>query len=304
MHETHRARVFWVRRRLLVALGALALLWLGLGQPGRHRAPHRAEWLTVDHLRLRALRAGAGDTTLLLLHGYGESLLTWRYLLDRVAPHYQILAIDLPGFGLSDKPDTSYDYPAYQRWLGDLLTGQTRGPIIVVGHSMGGQLAAGLALDHPDRVVAAVLIDPAGGGLTPLVTDSAGQVRSSAYWILSRIGYALPPHDKAWLREPSGGAGYELTADSNAAIAARRVVEQFDFAALAGRFAEIRQPVLLLWGRQDPTIPLSIGERIAATLPCRRFVVLQALHRPHQTVPDTVAAELNRFLTHPACDPR
>lgn len=293
-----------MRRRLLVGLGAVALLWLGLGQPGRHRPPHHAEWITVDNLRLRALRAGTGDTTLLLLHGYGESLLTWRYLLDRIPPHYRLLAIDLPGFGLSDKPDTTYDFPAYQRWLGDLLTRDTRGPVVVVGHSMGGQLAAALALAHPDRVVAAVLIDPAGAGLTELITDSAGRVNPSAHWIVSTLGHVLPPHDKTWLREPSGGAGYELSTDSSAAIAARRVLEQFDFAALNGHFAELRQPVLLIWGRQDPTIPLGIGEQIAADLPCRRFVALQALHRPHQTVPDTVAVELERFLAHPACDAR
>ena len=110
MRDTHRARIFWVRRRLLIALVAVALLWLGFGQPGRHRPPHRAEWIRVDDRRLRALRAGAGDTTLLFLHGYGESLLTWRYLLDRVPPHFRVLAIDLPGFGLSDKPDTTYDH--------------------------------------------------------------------------------------------------------------------------------------------------------------------------------------------------
>ena len=304
MRDTHRARIFWVRRRLLVGLGAVALLWLGLGQPGRHRAPDRAEWIRVDDLRLRALRAGAGDTTLLFLHGYGESLLTWRYLLDRVPPHYRVLAIDLPGFGLSDKPDTTYDFPAYQRWLGDLLARRTGGPVIVVGHSMGGQLAAGLALGHPDRIVAAVLIDPAGAGLNPLISDSAGLVQSSTHWIASTLGYVLPPHDPSWLREPPGGEAYELAADSSATLAARRVLAQFDFGALTGRFAEIRQPVLLIWGRQDPTIPFSIGERIAEVLPCRRFVALQALHRPHQTVPDTVAFELQRFLAHPACDPR
>ena len=69
------------------------------------------------------------------------------------------------------------------------------------------------------------------------------------------------------------------------------------------RVSAIRSELLLIWGRQDPTILFSIGDRIARTLPCRRFVVLQALHRPHQTVPDTVAFELNRFLAHPACDP-
>ena len=65
-------------RRFLVAFGAAVLLWVGLGNPARPRPPHRASWVTVDGLRLRALQGGHGDTTLVFLHGYGESLMAWR----------------------------------------------------------------------------------------------------------------------------------------------------------------------------------------------------------------------------------
>jgi pimeloyl-ACP methyl ester carboxylesterase len=291
-------------RRFLVALGAAVLLWVGLGQPHRTRPVHRATWVEVDSLRLRVLDAGRGDTTLLLLHGYGESLLAWRLLLDRFTRHYRVVALDLPGFGLSDKPDTRYDYSAYAQWLGDFLTRQTRGPVVVVGHSMGGQIAAGLALDHPDRVVAAVLIDPAGGGINTLLTDTGGIASPATQWVVSAISYVLPVHDSAWLAEPADARGYEPVADSNSARAARRVLEQFDFAALRDRFRDLKQPVLLIWGEQDPTIPLSIGQQVAEWLPCRRFVPLVTLHRPHQTVPDTVAAEMKAFLQHPVCGER
>ena len=79
---------------------------------------------------------------------------------------------------------------------------------------------------------------------------------------------------------------------ANAAIAGAA-----DFAALEQRYGELRQPVLLIWGDHDPTIPIEIGERIASVLPCRRFVRLFTLHRPHQTLPDTVTAEMQRFLS-------
>ncbi len=287
-----------------MALGAAVLLWVGLGQPHRARPIHSAEWVVVDSLRLRVLEAGRGDTTLLMLHGYGESLLAWRLLFDRFTRHYRVIALDLPGFGLSDKPDGAYDYPAYARWLGDFLTRQTRGPVVVVGHSMGGQIAAGLALDHPDRVVAAVLIDPAGAGISEFLTDTGGIASPRAQWVVSALSYVLPAHDSAWLREPAGGTDSTAAADSSGERAARRVLEQFDFAALRERFAGLRQPVLLLWGEQDPTIPFAIGQRIADELPCRRFVPLLALHRPHQTVPDTVGTEIENFLRKPACGAR
>ena len=288
-------------RGFLVALGAAFLLWAGLGNPHRVAPLHRREWLTVDGLRLRALRAGHGDTTLVFLHGFGESLLAWRSLVDRFTRHYRVLAVDLPGFGLSDKPAGPYDYPTYQRWLGELLRQQTTGPVVIIGHSMGGELAAGLALAHPDRVVALVLIAPAGAGISPLLSDSGGSASPATQWVASALSYVFPVHDTLWLRESPTDLRYQPSADSAAANAASQVLKQFDFAAIGSRFQELRQPVLLIWGRQDPTIPIGIGDRIAALLPCRRFVPLLALHRPHQTVPDTVASEMAAFLQRPAC---
>lgn len=288
-------------RGTLIALGAALILWIGLGNPHPARPLHQSERITVNGLHLRAIRAGRGDTTLVFLHGFGESLLAWRSLLDRFARHYRVLAIDLPGFGLSDKPEGPYDYPTYQRWLGELLRQQTTRSVIVVGHSMGGELAAGLALAHPDRIVALVLIAPAGAGISSLLTDSGGIVSPATQWAATAFSYVVPAHDTTWLRESPADLSYQPVADSGAAKSAIAVLEQFDFAAIGEHFRELQQPVLLIWGRQDPTIPFEIGDRIASLLPCRRFVPLRALHRPHQTVPDTVAREMADFLRRPEC---
>ncbi|MFN8647051.1 MAG: alpha/beta fold hydrolase [Gemmatimonadales bacterium] len=295
-----RGRLGRLLRRFLVAMGAAVLLWAGLGNPARPRPAHRASWITVEGLRLRALRAGHGDTTLVFLHGYGESLMAWRLLLDRFTARYAVLAVDLPGHGLSDRPDGPYDYPALVARLARMLDQETRGPVILVGHSMGGQLATGVALARPERVRALVLIAPAGDGINPILTDTGGVASPATAWVASALSFVLPVHDSAWLREadgegPAGG-------DSAAARTARAVLAQFDFSAIGEGFRGVRQPVLLVWGRQDPTIPYEIGERVAALLPCRRFVSLAALHRPHQTLPDTVAAEMTRFLARPGCD--
>lgn len=294
----------WVRRlgrKFLVALGAATLLWLGLGEPRRARPSHQARWIEVDGVRTRALMAGTGDTTLLFLHGYGESLLSWRLVLDRFARDFRVLAVDLPGFGLAESPGFDYDYRSYQRFLDSLLARHAGGPVVAVGHSMGGELAAGLALRHPDRVVATVLLAPAGAGINPLFSDTGNIASPATRWVASAFSYVFPVQDSAWLADPPGRPGHHFPTDSTRDEAARVVLERFDFAALEHRFGEIRQPVLLIWGRQDPTIPLAIGERIAAALPCRRFVRLLALHRPHQTLPDTVEAEMRAFLRQPEC---
>ena len=283
-------------RRLGLAFAAAVLLWVGLGTPSRGRAPFHARWVEAGGVQSRALAAGRGDTTLVFLHGFGESLLSWRALLERFTPRYRVLALDLPGFGRSETGEFAYDYPAYAAWIDSVLARETRGPLVMVGHSMGGEIAAGYAIDHPDRVVAAVLIAPAGAGINPLFADTAGVASPAAGWVTSAFAFVVPPTDTSWLREPPGADTLRAVFDSINRAAAAAVVARFDFAALEHRFADLHQPVLLIWGDHDPTIPVEVGARIASVLPCRRFVRLFTLHRPHQTLPDTVAAEMRRFL--------
>lgn len=292
-------------KRILTIVLCVLLLWLARDAV-RSRAPqHRAEWLQAGDVSLRTLRAGHGDTTLLLLHGFGESLLSFRATFDLLASHYQVIAIDLPGQALSDKPDAPYDLASYQRRLGDFLARWTTGPVITVGHSMGGELAAALALDHPDRVVAAVLIAPAGNGVNQLY-DKAKDVQSDARgWLGPAMSAAMPPQDEGWLAEPADKASYSPTTDPAYRNATTRILTEFNFSALRDSLSLIRQPVLLLWGELDPTIPISIGRDMADKLPCRRFVPLPGLlHRPHESNPDTVLAEMRPFLAHPVCGPR
>lgn len=277
-------------------IGAL-LLWVGLGSPARGRAPFRARWIDAGGVRTRALDTGRGDTTLVFLHGYGESLLSWRALIEGFARRYRVLALDLPGFGRSiASMPFRYNYPAYAAWLDSVLARETRGPLVLVGHSMGGELAAGYAIDHPDRAVAAVLIAPAGAGINPIFADTAGIASPAARWVTTAFSFVVPPEDTSWLREPAGGDSLTAGIDSTTGAAGATVIRRFDFAALEHRFVDLRQPVLLIWGDHDRTIPIEIGQRIASVLPCRRFVRLFTLHRPHQTLPDTVAAEMKRFL--------
>lgn len=272
------------------------LLWVGLGTPRRGQPPFHARWVDADGVRTRALVTGRGDTTLVFLHGYGESLLSWRALLGQFTSRYRVVALDLPGFGQSQSPGFGYSYPAYAAWLDSVLARETTGPLVMVGHSMGGELAAGYTIDHPDRVVAAVLIAPAGAGINPLFADSSSIASPAAEWVTAAFSYVVPPGDTSWLREPRGLDSLQAAIDSSRREAVPAVLRHFDFAALESRYADLRQPVLLIWGDHDPTIPIEIGQRIAAVLPCRRFVRLFTLHRPHQTLPDTVAAEMRHFL--------
>jgi len=291
----------WVKR-LVVLLLVLGTIFL-IGRRPITRPKLIAEWLQAGDVQVRAARAGAGDTTILFIHGYGESMLSWRGPIDALMRRYKVLAIDVPGFGGSDKPAGPYDLGTQTRRLTDLLDRWTTGPVIVAGHSMGGELALSLALHRPDRVVGLMLVSPAGAGLS----DRLDSLAPTSIDVISLAGAAatagvLPIHDERWLAEPKERAEYFPATDSAYRAALGSVLKTFDFAALKDSIGQVRQPVLLIWGRMDPTIPFAIGERMAAQLPCRRFVPLEAtLHRPHQSDPDTVTALMLSFIRDHRC---
>jgi pimeloyl-ACP methyl ester carboxylesterase len=289
-----------------VLVPMLAALWIVLDRQRPH-ASHTAEWLDAGGVLVRAVRAGKGDTTLLLLHGYGESLTTWRAIFDRLAGRSKVIAIDLPGFGASAKPDTSYSLSAMTDRLSSFMDRWIAGPVVIVGHSMGGELATSLALARPDRIKLVILIAPAGyriglGGLADSMYPAKAR-RLGRY--LAYRSFITPIHDPDWLAEPDSVADYDQTGDTAYAKAAARVLEDFDFRGLKSRFQELTQPTLLLWGGNDPVVPYLVGDTLSRLIPCVRFVGFpKAFHRPHAETPDTVISVIRAFLEHPVCGVR
>jgi pimeloyl-ACP methyl ester carboxylesterase len=293
---------FRVLRWWLIA-PLLAFLWAMLDRP-RPKPKHAAEWLDAGGILVRTVRAGAGDTTLLLLHGYGESLTTWRAVFDPLASTARVVAIDLPGFGGSAKPNVPYSLPALTERLSRFIDRWTTGTVVVVGHSMGGELAAALALARPDRVKLLVLIAPAGyriglGGIAGSMTPT--KARTIGRYLALR-SFITPIHDPAWLAEPDSSAAYDQTGDTNYSRVASRVLEEFDFVGLRSRFHELTQPTLLIWGGLDPVVPFSVGDTLSRTIPCVRYLpLLRAFHRPHAEIPDTVISAIKGFLAKRDC---
>ena len=153
---------------LVVALaGALAVYDRPPVAPGTWLAAAglEARHETVNGHRLRYVRAGSGPAVV-LVHGFGSSLYTWKDVIPALAVGHDVVALDLPGFGASDQPaDLSFeDLPRAVLGLMDRLG---IGKAALVGNSMGGATVAIVAAEKPDRVDALVLIDAAGFNLGP-----------------------------------------------------------------------------------------------------------------------------------------
>jgi pimeloyl-ACP methyl ester carboxylesterase len=295
-----------VRLRWLVIVPLLAGLILLVDRRSTDPPPHEAEWLSADDVQVRVVRAGTGDTTVVLFHGYAESLMAFRPMFDQLAARTSVVAVDLPGFGLSDKPRAPYDLASYVRRMTAFIDRHVPGPIVLVGHSLGGEVAAAVALERPGQVVGLVLIASAGWGLSPATMALAQEGAEVMGWINSVVGeLVVPLHDPAWLAEPKERRRYDPLLDPAFRAASARVLKEFDFEALQTRFGDIRQPTLLIWGERDPTIPFAFGKAIDEAIECSRMMTIRrTLHRPHQTEPGVVAQAIEHFLDDPpTCPP-
>src|SRR6185437_16400164 len=117
----------------------------------------------VDGISLAWTEVGRGDP-LVLLHGIGDSHRTWRRVAPRLAEHYRVLLLDLPGHGLSARPDAPYTLDWYADMVHGWLdaVGVDRTPI--VGHSFGGGVAQWMVLSRRARIDRLALVAPGGLG--------------------------------------------------------------------------------------------------------------------------------------------
>lgn len=295
--------------RTLVCVALLVSACRAAPIPEAQRYPagtaFRAQYRTVDGTRLRLIDSGNG-TPVVFIHGFGASIYGWRYQLPpTVTAGYRVVAFDNRGFGFSDKPAHGYTNAAYAHLVVSLLDSLGIASAVLVGHSMGGAIAAEVALTYPDRVRGLVLIDAAGYGVRwPGVLKLArwpqvGAVvtRFRARWITGRILRSTFA-DPSKVTEAEVDQYYAPVPDPAYGRALRGVLREFRFDSLGGgRLGGVLAPTLILWGDADRWIPLRDGTRFARELPRSEFVVVA--HTGHDAAdesPEQVNRQLLGFL--------
>ena len=255
---------------------------------------------------------GAGDP-IVLVHGFGANVYSWRHLVGPLARHHEVLAVDLKGFGASPKPaDGAYSVHDQAELLIELILARGLTNLTLVGHSLGGGvgLATTLALTRvaPERIRRLVLIDtiafdqalpwfirvlrtPGLGRLAVAIVPPSLQVRMvlrHAFHDPRLITDDVVAAYAAPMRDPAARRALVVTA--------RQLIPP-EMDAFTRRYREIDLPVLLLWGRQDRVVPVELGHRLSAALPHADLRVIDACgHVPHEERPDTVLDAIERFL--------
>jgi pimeloyl-ACP methyl ester carboxylesterase len=260
-----------------------------------------------------AWEEGGEGRPVVLVHGFGASRFTWRRWSPALERRHRVLQLDLKGFGDAPRPRDGRYGPLDQA---DLLLEWIRRRDLwdatLVGHSLGGGIVLYAALrlleEDPGRLRSLVII--AGAAYPQQIPKYIGLARLP---ILPRLALGLVPprallrrvlreisHPDARIPEEQV-EGYAAPLDQAgtryAILQAARQVLPRGLDEVVARYPRMTLPTLLLWGREDPVVPLSAGERLSRELPHAHLVVLERCgHLPQEERPAEGLAALLPFL--------
>ena len=302
--DVYRAGRLIVRQNLHIGVGFLAAT-AGAPSSGRFRFAR----VRTREGRIATMEAGAGRP-LLMLHGLGGTKISFLPTVAALAPDYRTIAMDIPGFGDSDKPIGSYDAAFMARWAVALLDSLGIERADVLGHSMGGRVALELGMRHPDRVRGLILMTPS--------LAWRGEKRWGPWLRLLRpeLGFLQPtprPVVEAFVRRmiPGGRGSWSeagideflrayLTPRGRVAFyaAARQIyLEAGDGPnGFWSRLEKCSPRSLFIWGRLDPLVPIGFARHVAGALPAAEHVELDCGHIPQFERPAQAHAAMHAFL--------
>ena len=275
--------------------------------------PHseNSKFVSVDGARVHYQEFGdESKPTLIMIHGYTASLYVWKTVAPMLADSgFHVVALDLLGFGYSDKPSWfDYAIASQARIVARFMNRLGIGRATLVGSSYGGAVAATLALDYPERVEKLVLVDAVsndnlrnhpilklasipgiGEAITPFLVDSRAFQRHRMRGTLAKANHKLITDERVEgiLRPLTAADAHHSLLATSRAWSANRIEQDAHL---------ITQPTLIVWGEDDKVIPVDDGYTLHRSILNSRLVILKDCgHVPQEERSETFADLVTEF---------
>lgn len=276
----------------------------------------KSMYATVDDRQVHYLQAGDAGPPVVLLHGSGidDAAMSWKRTIPALAQRHRVYALDWPGYGESDDPGDKPTAAYFTRVLAGFLDAVGLGRAALVGISMGGSAALGVAVEAPDRVTALALVD--SYGLTDAVPGGAGTYLLANTPFAGTLGRQFLSGSTAGARSSLGMFVHDVDACTAEFVAdvEKRLQEPDAFSSFMAfqraefrpngvrthytdDLADLQVPTLLVHGAEDPLIPLSWTRNAAEAIPNAELAVIpECGHWPPRERPEAFLEALGPFL--------
>lgn len=260
------------------------------------------KFLHVDDNKIRYLESGDSRNILVLIHGLGASAERWDKVIPIFSQKYKVIVPDIVGFGYSDKPLVDYTPDFFSEFLEKFfIESEIKRPNLI-GSSLGGQIAAEYTCAHPQDVEKLILVSP------------AGVMKQSTPALDAYIMAALYPNEQSAknafeMMEGSGQIPNENLVNGfvermrlpNAKLAFMSTLLGLkNSESLIAKLKSISSPTLIIWGSEDPVIPINYSDDfVSAIKDCSFFRMDGCGHTPYVQDPTTFASKVIEFLGSP-----
>ena len=276
-----------------------------------YHAEH-SRFADVDGSRVHYQEAGDSQApVVLLIHGFLSSTFVWSEVFLKIAAAgYRVIAPDLLGYGYSDKPrDFDYTIESQSRMIAGLVERLGIDRTILIGSSFGGAIAATVALNQPERVEKLALVGAVSNNepkryaimrlvRTPLIGDVVSPLLASSRRLLRARMKRVYDRHRRKLDEFRIDARFIPLRAAATHRAIIRTVRNWDADRIQRDAHLITQPTLLLWGDNDPDVPLRDGMELNDRIPNSRLIVFRECgHHPQEEYPEAFTEAVLKFCS-------
>lgn len=257
------------------------------------------KFLEIDGHRIRYLESGSSKNTLVLIHGLGASAERWNHVIPLLEDNFRVIVPDLIGFGYSDKPTADYTPDFFSDFLEKFFTALKIVRPNLIGSSLGGQISAEYAASHSDNIEKLILVSPAG-----MMKKSTPAL--DAYIMAALYPNVISAKNAFEMMEGSGKnveenivSGFvERMQLPNAKLAFMSTVLGLkNSESITSKLQSITIPTLIIWGGDDPVIPINYADDfVSAIQDCRFFRMDGCGHTPYVQNPYLFTTKVLEFL--------
>jgi 4,5:9,10-diseco-3-hydroxy-5,9,17-trioxoandrosta-1(10),2-diene-4-oate hydrolase len=271
------------------------------------------KYIKIGEINTRYWCLGDRGSTLILIHGFGASVEIWQHNIWALSQQHRVYALDLVGFGRTDKPPGPYDPPVFIRFMDDFMNALDIRSASLVGLSLGGGIALKYAVDFPNKVEKLVLVDSAGLGpkvilsLRLMSLPFVGELMTRPSRKQAYLFFKPAVYDSAPLKGAFSDLYFELFSMPGAQSALLRVLRSMcnifgakkeSLKLIGPELDKVTAQTLIVWGRQDAVIPIDYAYLAKSKLPNSQLRIFeQCGHMPNFEKPDEFNESVLEFLS-------